>query len=68
MDQQTSRYCAPCPPAVAEGWRLERVTPPSRMFGANGIRAGADGRLYVAELVGSRISAVDPDSGSVDVV
>jgi sugar lactone lactonase YvrE len=38
------------------------------MFGANGIRAGADGRLYVAELVGSRISAVDPDSGSIDVV
>ena len=68
MSQETSRYRAQRPPAVAEGWRLERATPPSRMFGANGLRTGADGRLYVAELVGSRISAVDPDSGSVDVV
>jgi len=68
MSQGTSGYRAQRPPAVAEGWRLERATPPSRMFGANGLRTGADGRLYVAELVGSRISAVDPDSGSVDVV
>lgn len=68
MNEQNSRYRAPCPPAVAEGWQLERLTPPSRMFGANGVRAGADGRVYVAELVGSRISAVDPESGSVDIV
>ena len=48
MSEQSSRYRPQRPPIVAEGWQLERATPPSRMFGANGVRAGPDGRLYVS--------------------
>jgi sugar lactone lactonase YvrE len=53
---------------VAEGWRLERVTAPSRLFGANGLRTGPDGRVYVAQVTGSQISALDPSTGQVDTV
>lgn len=54
------------PPAeVAEGWTLSRVTRPSRLAGANGIRTGADGKIYVAQVAGSRVSTVDPDTGEV---
>jgi sugar lactone lactonase YvrE len=55
-------------PRLAAGWTLERLTPPSRLFGANGLRPGADGRLYVAQCIGSQISAVDVDSGAIEVV
>ncbi|WP_254049866.1 SMP-30/gluconolactonase/LRE family protein [Novosphingobium sp. TH158] len=50
---------------VAEGYSLSRVTAPSRLSGANGMRTGADGKLYVAQVSGSRVSTVDPDSGEV---
>lgn len=53
---------------VAEGYVLSRVTQPSRLAGANGIRTGADGRIYVAQVSGSRVSTVDPDSGFVTAV
>ena len=39
---------------VAEGWELERVTTPSRLFGANGLRTGPDGRVYIAQVTGSQ--------------
>jgi sugar lactone lactonase YvrE len=55
---------APC--RVAEGWSIDHLLPPSRLFGANGIRTGADGRIYVAQLSGSRVSAIDPDSGAIE--
>lgn len=53
------------PREVAEGWSIDHLLPPSRLFGANGIRAGSDGRIYVAQLSGSRGSAIDPDSGAI---
>jgi sugar lactone lactonase YvrE len=62
-----SRYTAPNPTA-AEGWRLERLTAPSRLFGANGLRTGPDGRVYVAQVTGSQISALDLGTGRVDTV
>jgi sugar lactone lactonase YvrE len=62
-----SRYTAP-PATVAEDWTLTRLTPPSRLFGANGLRTGADGRLYVAQVPGSQVSAVDVDSGVVETI
>ena len=65
MSRDGSRYAAPAP-VVAPGWRIERITPPSRLYGANGLRDGPDGRLYVAQVAGSQISAVDPDSGAVE--
>ena len=62
-----SRYPA-ANPSVAEGWRLERLTAPSRLFGANGLRTGPDGRIYVAQVTGSQISALDLATGQLETV
>src|SRR5215208_6967964 len=62
-----SRYPA-ANPSVAEGWRLERLTAPSRLFGANGLRTGPDGRVYVAQVTGSQISALDLETGRLETV
>src|ERR1700751_146177 len=53
---------------VAEGWRLERVTAPSRLFGANGLRTGPDGLVYIAQVTGSQISALDHRTGQLRTV
>jgi sugar lactone lactonase YvrE len=68
MSLQHGRYSASVPASVAEGWTLERVTPPSRLFGANGLRTGPDGRIYVAQVSGSTISAIDVDTGVVEII
>ncbi len=68
MSLEDGRYTLAGPPAVAEGWRLQRVTPPSRLFGANGLRTGPDGRVYIAQVTGSQISALDLRSGLLDTV
>jgi sugar lactone lactonase YvrE len=62
-----SRYIA-ANPSTAEDWRLERLTTPSRLFGANGLRTGPDGRVYVAQVTGSQISALDLASGEVEAI
>lgn len=62
------RYTAPTASRAAEGWTLQALTPPSRLFGANGIRTGPDGRLYVAQVSGSQISAVDVATGAVEAI
>jgi len=54
--------------SLAEGWSLERLTPPSRLFGANGLRTGPDGRIYVAQVAGSQISALTVDTGELETV
>lgn len=46
-------------PTVAPGWRLQPITRASRLFGANGLRTGPDGRVYIAQVTGSQISALD---------
>ena len=63
-----SRYTAASTPEVAEGWTLKRCTPPSRLFGANGLRTGPDGRVYIAQVTGSQISALDIDTGEVEAI
>ncbi|MET0900937.1 MAG: SMP-30/gluconolactonase/LRE family protein [Mycobacterium sp.] len=67
-----SRYAAAHPdagsPRVAEGWTWARLTSPSRLFGANGLRTGPDGRVYIAQVTGSQISALDIDTGLLDIV
>ena len=68
MTAEHGRYTARTPPGLAEGWSLERVTPPSRLFGANGLRTGPDGRIYVAQLVGSQISALDIGTGRLETI
>jgi sugar lactone lactonase YvrE len=55
-------------PSLAEGWRLERLTPPSRLFGANGLRTGLDGRIYIAQVTGSQISALDIETGRLETI
>src|SRR3954453_13425455 len=62
-----SRYPA-TNPSAAEGWRLERLTAPRRLFGANGLRTGPDGRVYIAQVTGSQISALDLATGRLDTV
>jgi sugar lactone lactonase YvrE len=69
---QPSRYASPISRQheveVAESWRLERVTAPSRLFGANGLRTGPDGRVYIAQVTGSQISALDHRTGQLGTV
>jgi sugar lactone lactonase YvrE len=66
---QPSRYASSNQPVdVAAGWRLDRVTAPSRLFGANGLRTGPDGRVYIAQVTGSQISALDPQTGDLGIV
>jgi sugar lactone lactonase YvrE len=55
-------------PTLAEGWRVERLTPPSRLFGANGLRTGPDGRIYIAQVTGSKISALDVADGRLETI
>lgn len=49
-------------PSAAPGWSMETVRDPSRLFGANGVRLHADGRLWISELVGEHLSAWDADN------
>ncbi len=65
---QPSRQVLDHPVDVAESWRLERVTAPSRLFGANGVRTGPDGRVYIAQVTGSQISALDHRTGQLETV
>ncbi|MFI5592200.1 hypothetical protein ACIA5G_44625 [Amycolatopsis sp. NPDC051758] len=45
-----------------------RLTRPTSLRGSNGVAFGPDGRLYVAQFLAGRISAVDLASGDVEVV
>ena len=60
------RNSAAVPATIAEGWQVARLTRPSRLAGANGIRTGADGRIYVAQVAGSAVSAIDVATGNVE--
>lgn len=62
----TTRY--PATPQASDGWRLDRITPPSRLFGANGLRTGPDGRIYIAQVTGSTISALDVNTGALETI
>lgn len=68
MSLPFGRYAAATAPSLAEGWTLTRLTPPSRLFGANGLTTGPDGRLYVAQVSGSQISAIDVETGAIETI
>lgn len=68
MMEQKSRYAASMPWDVAAGLTITRVTPPSRLYGANGIRTGADGRIYGARVSGSQINAIDINTGAMETI
>ena len=63
-----TRYPSPTSPTIAEGWQLHRLVAPSRLFGANGLRTGPDGRIYIAQVTGSQISALNVDTGALETV
>jgi sugar lactone lactonase YvrE len=65
--QMKSRHHGP-PATLIDGWHLERLTPPSRLHGANGLATGPDGRLYCAQVPGSQVSAIDVDSGVIETI
>jgi sugar lactone lactonase YvrE len=67
MSLQNGRYTGR-PTSLATGWTLKRVTQPSRLFGANGVRTGPDGRIYVAQVSGSQISAIDVKTGEIEAI
>ena len=67
MSLQNGRYTGR-PTSLATGWALKRLTQPSRLFGANGVRTGPDGRIYVAQVSGSQISAIDVTTGAVEAI
>ncbi|MCK5789485.1 MAG: SMP-30/gluconolactonase/LRE family protein [Ketobacter sp.] len=68
MASYAGRYAYSGAAQVAAGWTLKRVTQPSRLFGANGIRTGPDGRIYVAQVSGSQISAIDLNGGGIETI
>ena len=68
MHAQSGRYSAPTAASAAEGWTIERLTPPSRLYSANGLRTGKDGRVYVAQVAGSQVSAIDVDTGEIETI
>ncbi|MBW0019418.1 MAG: SMP-30/gluconolactonase/LRE family protein [Mycobacterium sp.] len=68
FSQQQGRHPAGLAPSVDQDWTLTRLVPPSRLFGANGLRTGPDGRVYIAQVTGSQISALDLDSGQLDTI
>lgn len=55
-------------PAAADGYTLSTLVGPAALAGANGMRWGPDGALYVAQAFGSQVSAVDVASGSARIV
>lgn len=55
-------------PQAAAGWQLTHLSPPSGLFGANGMQFGPDGRLYVVQAFGSQVSALDTGSGACQTV
>jgi sugar lactone lactonase YvrE len=62
------RYSDALSATVVDGWTVERLTPPTALFGANGIRAGQDGQIYVAQAMGSQISAIDPETAAIRTI
>lgn len=51
-------------PQAAAGWKISHLSPPSVLFGANGMRFGPDGQLYVVQAFGSQVSAIEPTTGA----
>lgn len=55
-------------PEPAPGWSVATLVCPTPLIGANGMRWGPDGALYVAQAFGSQLSAVDVASGKSRII
>jgi len=53
---------------LAEGWTIDSRVGGSPLIGANGVRLGPDGRVWVAQAMGSQISAVDVATGAIETI
>ncbi|HEY2107911.1 MAG TPA: hypothetical protein VGH29_19095 [Candidatus Binataceae bacterium] len=53
---------------AAAGWTVSRVVNPSPLYGSNGMRLGPDGWLYVTQVFGSQITAINPATGEARIV
>jgi sugar lactone lactonase YvrE len=67
-NRSVNRYPEDAAASVDSAWQLDPVLAPSAMYGANGLRFGPNGHLYVAQAFGSQISEVDPATGAVTTV
>ncbi|MFG1924489.1 SMP-30/gluconolactonase/LRE family protein [Cryptosporangium sp. NPDC048952] len=68
MTQLHSRHSTPATISLISGWSSEALLPPSGLFGANGLRTGPDGRIYIAQVSGSTISALDLATGALETI
>ncbi|WP_226351700.1 hypothetical protein [Pseudonocardia sp. ICBG601] len=53
---------------TAPGLRAEPLCPPNPLWASNGIVAGPDGRLWIAQFLGGTVSAFDPATGGLETV
>lgn len=67
MAATSSRFdrSSPITPRGANGYVLEVLRPASALYGANGIRIAADGRLWICEGFAKRVSSWDPVTGEL---
>ncbi|WP_255306304.1 hypothetical protein [Streptomyces sp. Wb2n-11] len=69
MAQHLSRYGPDTPgPVSRTRWKVRRLNAPNPLWGSNGVAFGPDGRLYAAQFLAGRISAVDTATGDVETV
>ena len=68
MAESSSRNPAVGEPSAAAGWKIARAVRPSPLFGSNGMRLAPDGWLYVTQVFGSQITAINPATGEKKII
>lgn len=58
----------PVPVTPTAGWRCDILVAPARLFSANGVTMGPDGRCWVAEAWGGAVSAWNADTDVLTTV
>ncbi|WP_212996724.1 Vgb family protein [Winogradskya consettensis] len=51
---------------MSSRWEIRRMMAPNRLWGSNGVAFGPDGRLYIAQFLAGRISALDLTTGDLE--
>ncbi len=68
MAESSSRNPDAGEPSAAAGWKITRAVRPSPLFGSNGMRLAPDGWLYVTQVFGSQITAINPATGEKKII
>ena len=58
----------PAEPVAAPGWQLEEIVAPARHYPTNGIRVAPDGRLWITQVLGRHVTALDLTANTQRVV